>query len=298
MTRYKWVAARKAEGFPITMTVKVADVSRQAFHDWRAREAAGPTEAELAEVELVELMREIHDEMNGTYGEPRMTAELARRGQRTNHKRVRRLMARHGLVGVHKPAKVRTTIPAEDNPPMPDLIGRRFAPTAPDVAWVGDITYIGTGEGWLYLASVIDLGSRRLLGYSMAEHMRTDLVADALRMAAATRGGVTAGVIFHGDRGCQYMSGDYRQLIADLKMRQSVGRTGVCWDNAVAESAWSSLKRELVHRHRFATRAQARRAIFAWISTYNSRRLHSSLGFIPPIEWEHQYRQPQADQAA
>ena len=298
MTRYKWIAARKAEGFPITMASKVVEVSRQAFNDWRAKMAAGPTEADLVEVELVELMREIHDEFDGTYGEPRMTAELARRGRPTNHKRVRRLMAKHGLVGVHKPAKVRTTIPAADNPPMPDLIGRRFAPTAPDVAWVGDITYIRTGEGWLYLASVIDLGSRRLLGYSMASHMRTELVTDALTMAAATRGGATTGIVFHGDRGCQYMSGDYRQLVTDLGMRQSVGRTGVCWDNAVAESAWSSLKRELVHRYRFDTRAQARRAIFTWINTYNSRRLHSSLGYIPPTEWEQLYRQPQADQAA
>jgi transposase InsO family protein len=298
VTRYRWVAARKAEGFPITMAAKVAEVSRQAFWDWRARTAAGPTEAELAEVDLVELMREIHDEFDGTYGEPRMTAELARRGRATNHKRVRRLMAAHGLVGVHKPTKVRTTIPADDNPPIPDLIGRRFAPASPDVAWVGDITYIATGEGWLYLASVIDLGSRRLLGYSMADHMRTDLVADALRMAAATRGGRTAGVVFHGDRGSQYMSGDYRDLLGEFDMVQSVGRTGVCWDNAVAESAWSSLKRELVHRHRFATRAEARRAIFTWINTYNHRRLHSSLGYIPPIEWEQLYRQPQANQAA
>ena len=298
MTRYRWVAARKAEGFPITMAAKVAQVSRQAFHEWRARRAAGPTAAELAEADLVELMGEIYGEFDGTYGEPRMTAELARRGLIVNHKRVRRLMALHGLVGVHKPAKVRTTIPAEEQPPLPDLIGRRFAPAAPDVAWVGDITYIATGEGWLYLASVLDLGSRRLLGYSMAGHMRTELVADALTMAAATRGGRTSGVIFHGDRGSQYMSSEYRQLIADLDMVQSVGRTGVCWDNAVAESFWSSLKREVIHRYRFTTRAEARRAIFAWIHTYNHRRLHSSLGYLPPVEWENQYRQPQADLAA
>jgi transposase InsO family protein len=298
VTRYKWVAARKAEGFPITMAAKVAGVSRQAFHDWRQREAAGPTAAELAEVELVELMREIHVENDSTYGAPRMTEELANRGRRVNHKRVERLMRTHGIVGVHKPARVRTTIPAEDHPPLPDLIGRRFAPAAPDVAWVGDITYIATGEGWLYLASVLDLGSRRLLGYSMAEHMRTELVADALTMAAGTRGGNTAGIIFHGDRGSQYMSGDYRKLIAELEMVQSVGRTGVCWDNAVAEAFWSSLKREVVHRYRFATRAEARRAIFAWINRYNHRRLHSSLGYLPPVEWENHYRQPQADLAA
>jgi transposase InsO family protein len=280
------------------MACDVADVSRQAFHDWRARTAAGPTAAELAEVELVGLMREIHAESDATYGEPRMTEELARRGRVVNHKRVRRLMRHHGIVGVHKPAKVRTTIPAEEHPPLPDLIGRRFAPTAPDVAWCGDITYVPTGEGWLYVASVLDLGSRRLLGYSMAEHMRTELVADALEMAAAARGGRTAGIIFHGDRGSQYMSSDYRQQLADLDMVQSVGRTGVCWDNAVAESFWSSLKREVVHRYRFPDQATARRAIFAWTNRYNHHRLHSSLGYLPPIEWEQLYRQAQADQAA
>jgi putative transposase len=298
VTRYWWVTARKAEGFPITMACTAAGVSRQAFHDWRTRSLAGPTAVELAEAELVAVMREIHAESDATYGEPRMTTELARRGRVVNHKRVRRLMRHHGIVGVHKPAKVRTTIPAEENPSVPDLVGRRFAPAAPDVVWCGDITYVATGEGWLYVASVLDLGSRRLLGYSMAEHMRTELVADALEMAAATRGGQTAEVIFHGDRGSQYLSGDYRQLIADLDMVQSVGRTGVCWDNAVAESFWSSLKREVVHRYRFADRATARRAIFAWINRHNYHRLHSSLGYLPPVEWEQQYRQPRADQAA
>jgi transposase InsO family protein len=298
VTRYRWVAARKAEGFPITMACKAAEVSCQAFHDWRAARSSGPTAAEAAEAELVEQIRSIHDEFDGTYGEPRITEELARRGQATNHKRVERLMRAHGIVGVHKPAKVRTTIPAEDAAPLPDLIGRRFNPGRPDVAWVGDITYIPTGAGWLYLASVLDLGSRRLLGYSMADHMRTELVADALTMAAGARGGLTAGIIFHGDRGSQYLSVDYRQLVTDLGMVQSVGRTGVCWDNSVAEAFWSSLKRELVHRYRFPDRATARRAIFAWINRYNQLRLHSSLCYLPPIEWENQYLQPQADQAA
>jgi transposase InsO family protein len=203
VTRYWWVAARKAEGFPITMACQVAEVSRQAFHDWQQSIAAGPTPAEQAEAELVAEMRAIHGDFDGTYGSPRMTVELANRGRCVNHKRVERLMRAHGIVGVHKPARVRTTIPAEDAPPLPDLIGRRFGPGAPDVAWIGDITYIPTGEGWLYLASVLDLGSRRLLGYSMAGHMRTELVADALAMAAGARGGATAGIILHGDRGSQ-----------------------------------------------------------------------------------------------
>jgi putative transposase len=298
VTRYRWVAARKAEGFPITAACKVAEVSTTAFDDWRRREAAGPTDAERAEAALVAAIREIHDETDGTYGEPRMTPELRERGWAVNHKRVERLMRVHGIVGVHRPPRVRTTIPAEHAPPLPDLIGRLFDPGAPDVAWVGDITYIPTGEGWLYLASVLDLGSRRWLGYSMADHMRTELVADALRMAAGARGGVTEGIIFHGDRGSQYLSGEYRDLIAELGMVQSVGRTGVCWDNSVAEAAWSSLKRELVHRYQFADRASARRAIFAWINRYNTSRRHSSLGYIPPIHWENRYRPTQADQAA
>jgi putative transposase len=298
VTRYRWVAARKAEGFPITAACRVAEVSSSAFDDWRRREAAGPTAAELEEARLVAAIREIHTEFDSTYGEPRMTPELRDRGWVVNHKRVERLMRTHGIVGVHKPPKVRTTIPAEDAPPLPDLIGRRFAPGVPDVAWVGDITYIPTGQGWLYLASVLDLGSRRWLGYSMADHMRTELVADALRMAVGARGGATEGIIFHGDRGSQYLSREYRELIDELGMVQSVGRTGVCWDNSVAEAAWSSLKRELVARYVFPDRATARRAIFAWINRYNTSRRHSSLGYIPPSEWEHQYRQPEADLAA
>jgi putative transposase len=298
VTRYRWVTARRAEGFPTIAACETAQVSASAFYDWSAREAAGPTDAQRGEADLVAEIRRIHADVDGTYGEPRMTPELRALGHVVNHKRVARLMRMHGIVGVHKPAKVRTTIPSEDAPLLPDLVGRNFHPGQPDVAWVGDITYIATGEGWLYLASVLDLGSRRWLGYSMSDHMRTGLVANALTMAAATRGGNTAGIIFHGDRGSQYMSHDYRQQVIDLGMRQSVGRTGVCWDNAVAESAWSSLKRELVHRYRFSTRDEARRAIFSWINRYNTRRRHSSLGYIPPVEWETTYHQTQANPAA
>ena len=145
------------------MACTVADVSRQAFHDWRARISAGPTARDLAEVELVEVMRAIHAESDLTYGEPRMTEELARRGRRGEATSgSRRLMRLHGIVGVFKPAKVRTTIPAEEHPPLPDLVGRRFTPAAPDVMWCGDITYVPTGEGWLSFASVLDLGSASL----------------------------------------------------------------------------------------------------------------------------------------
>jgi putative transposase len=258
VTHYLWVLDRKAEGFPIKLACKVAQVSRQAFCDWRKKRAAGPTNAETVDAVLVAAMRDIEAEFDSTYRQPRMTPELRGCGFCVNHKRVERLMRTNGIAGVHKAPKIRTAIPAEDNPPMPDLVGRRFTPGRPDVAWVGDITYIPTGEGWLSLTSVLDLGSRRWLGYSMAGHMRTELVSDALNMAVSTRCGHVKGTIFHGDRGSQYMSGDYRKLVVGHKMRQSVGRTGMCWDNAVAESAWSSLKRELAHRYRFATRTEAR----------------------------------------
>ena len=298
MNRYKWIAAQKADGYLVTVAAKIAGVSRQAFYDWHAHRDDKPTDAELAEAQLVKVMHDIDVEFDGTYGEPRMTEELANRGYRVNPKRVARLMKLHGIVGVHKPAKKRTTLPAEYNPPLPDLIGRRFKPRRPDVAWVGDITYIRTPAGWLYLATVIDLGSRRLIGYAMANHMRTELVLDALSMAVAARGGNAGRVIFHSDRGAQYMSGEFADRIAQLKMRQSIGRTGVCWDNAVAEAFFGSLKRELVDRYHFADRATARRAVFVWINRYNHRRLHSSLNYQTPAGWEASYRQPQANKAA
>jgi putative transposase len=253
----------------------------------------GPTERQLAEAELVALMWALFDEADGNYGVPRMYKALRRAGLVVNRKRVRRLMRRHRLAGRFRRRTCRTTFPGADGYHLPDLVGRGFAPGAPDVAWCQDITYIPTREGWLYVASVLDLGSRRLLGYSMAEHMRTELVLDALAMAIAARGGHehVAGVIAHADRGSQYTSNDYIDFCQDRHMRPSVGRTGVCWDNAVVESFWESLKRECLQGRVFTTRAQARRAIFRWINWYNTTRLHSTLNDVPPLEWERQYRQ-------
>ena len=291
MTRYRCVDDQKAAGFPVTAACEAAGVSTSGFYDWHAREAAGPTERQLAEAELVELMREIFDASDGNYGVPRMFKELRRGGIVVNEKRVRRLMRLHGMAGRCRRRRCQTTFPGPDGYVIPDLVGRRFEPGAPDAAWVQDITYIATGEGWLYLASVLDLGSRRLLGYSMADHMRTELVLDALGMAVAARGGAVAGTIAHADRGSQYTSNDYLEFCQPHQLRPSVGRTGVCWDNAVAESFWESLKRECVQGRIFATRAEARRAIFRWINWYNTSRLHTSLNSVPPIEWEQQYRQ-------
>jgi putative transposase len=291
VTRYRCVDDQKAAGFPVTAACEAAGVSTSGFYDWQAREAAGPTERQVAEAELVELMRDIFDASDGNYGVPRMHDELRRAGLKVNEKRVRRLMRLHGMAGRCRRRRCQTTFPGPDGYVIPDLVGRCFEPGAPDTAWCQDITYIPTGEGWLYLASVLDLGSRRLLGYSMADHMRTELVLDALGMAVTARGGHVAGVIGHADRGSQYTSNDYLEFCQLHQIRPSVGRTGVCWDNAVAESFWESLKRECLQGRVFATRAEARRAIFRWINWYNTTRLHTSLNSVPPIEWEQQYRQ-------
>ena len=291
MSRYACVADQKAAGFPVTAACEVAEVSTSGFYDWLKREAAGPTAREIAEADLVELIREIFDAADGNYGVPRMHRELRSGGVIVNVKRVRRLMRLHGMAGRCIRRRVRTTFPGPDGFTIPDLVGRRFTPGAPDVAWGQDITYIPTGEGWLYLASVLDLGSRRLLGYSMADHMRTELVTDALEMAIAARGRKVAGVIAHADRGSQYTSNDYLDFCQRHQLRPSVGRVATCFDNAVAESFWASLKRECLQGRVFATRAEARRKIFTWINWYNTRRLHSSLDHVPPTTWEQQYLQ-------
>lgn len=290
MTRYRFVDSQKADGFPVAAACQAAGVSPSAYYEWCRRRYAGP--AEPADAELVELIRQIHAESSGTYGSPRVTAELRRRGRIVNHKRVERLMREHDIVGQPPKRRCRTTIPDQQPTPIPDRLDGDFQPQAPDMAWAGDITYIPTREGWLYLATVLDLGSRRCIGYAMADHLRTELVADALTAAVATRGWAQAvhQVIFHTDRGCQYTSAAFAQLCESLGLLQSMGRTGVCWDNAAAESWFATLKKELVHRRVFSTRAEARREIFRWIETwYNRRRLHSALGYLTPIEWEHQH---------
>ena len=289
MSRYRHVSAMKAEGFPVQAACEAAEISTSAYYEWLHR-STGPTQWELDEAYLTDQIRDIHAGTDATYGSPRVTEELRRQGYCANHKRIERLMREHDIVGVTERRRVRTTIQAEDAPPLPDLVERRFAPGEPDVAWAGDITYIPTGEGWLYLASTLDLGSRRLLGWAMDDTMATALVAAALTMAVGLRGGNVDGVIFHSDRGSQYLSDRYRALCDGHGIRQSAGRVATCFDNSVAESFWSSLKRELVHRYRFATRAEAKAAITAWIHRYNNVRLHSTLGYVPPMEWELNYR--------
>jgi len=285
VSRYRHVDAMKAEGFPVAAACEAAEVSTSVYYGWKARELAGPSDAELDEAYLLNEIFDIHAGSDATYGSPRMTRQLRRQGYCVNHKRVERLMAENDIVGVTPRRFVRTTLPAALAPKLPDLVGGDFSPGQPNRRYYGDITYVPTAEGWLYVASVLDLGSRRLAGWAMAEHMRTELVSSALEQALALRGSV-AGALFHSDLGSQYLSGDYRALCRRLGLAQSAGRVGTCFDNSAAEAFWGSLKRELVHRYRFETRADAKRAITAWITRYNSTRLHSTIGYVPPIEWE------------
>jgi transposase InsO family protein len=276
----------KAEGFPIQAACAAAEVSASSYYDWLTR-SSGPTEAEWDEAIVINEMVDVHENLDDTYGSPRMTDELRRRGFGDNHKRIERLMAEHGIYARDgRRKKVRTTIPDVTAPPLPDLVKRDFSVGEPGQRTCGDITYIPTDEGWLYLADVLDIGSRRVVGFALDDHMRSELVERALEMAVAARGGEVAGTVFHHDRGAQYMGRDFRKLCRRHKVAQSVGRIGSSQDNAVAESFWASLKRELVSRYRFATRAEARRAIIVWINHYNAVRLHSTLGNVPPIEWE------------
>jgi transposase InsO family protein len=186
--------------------------------------------------------------------------------------------------------KLRTTIPDVTAPPLPDLVRQDFSVGEPGRRTCGDITYVPTTEGWLYLASVLDVGSREVIGFAMGEHMAWELCRDAIDMAVSTRCEKVAGMLFHHDRGSQYLSQDFRAHCRQLGIVQSVGRVGSCHDNSPAESFWATLKRELVSRFRFETRNQARHAITAWITHYNATRLHSSLGNLSPIEWEMSYR--------
>lgn len=291
MMRYRCVAARKAEGFNVTDACAAAEVSRSAFYAWQAADQ-GPTARDWDEALLINQIRELHAASNGTYGEPRMTAELADNGWVLNRKRTARLMRQERLQG-HRPRRRRSLTKAdEDAPAIPDLVGRHFQPELLDTVWCGDMTYIRTGEGWLYLATVIDLASRRLIGWSMGTRHDATLVVDALKMAVASRGRRKMdGTIFHHDRGSEYTSDAFRTACADLGVTQSAGRTGSCLDNAVAESFFATLKVELIHRIHLPTRAVARQAIFVWVHRYNHRRRHSTIGMIPPVTYEQQQRQ-------
>lgn len=290
MSRYRCVDAQKAAGFAVAAACKAAGVTRSAYYAWTAGAVHAAAERHREQARLVTEIRRIHARSHGTYGAPRVHAELRRRGWAANHKRVERLMRAHGIVG-YRPRRRRSLTKQDTTAaPAPDLLGRLFDPDRPDVAWCGDVTYIPTDDGWLYLASVIDLASRHLLGYSMGTHHDAQLVCDALQAAVTTRGRPPMpDTIFHTDRGAEYTSAACIAACQRLGLRRSMSRTGSCLDNAVAEAWFASLKVELVDRAHYHTRAEARVAVFGWIAWYNRYRLHSTRGYLPPIEWEHQH---------
>jgi putative transposase len=251
---------------------------------WRARPESRRSAANRA---LVDDIKRVHREACGRYGSPRIHAELRAQGRGASRGRVERLMRRHGVrANMARPRRVRTTDSRHDFPIAANLLERNFTAAAPNRIWLADITYVETDQGWLYLATVMDLYSRKIVGWAMADHLRADLPLAALAMAiAAQRPG--AGLIHHSDRGVQYASAEYRKMMQSAGLRASMSRKGDCYDNAPMESFFHTLKTELVHHRHYATREKATRDIFAYIEGfYNRTRRHSAIGYVTPIEME------------
>jgi putative transposase len=274
------IDAEKAN-YPITFMCGLLGMARSSFYAWRNQVETATAARRRA---LAALVERIFIESRQTYGCRRVAAALNREGHPASVGLVADLMRELGLRACQPRAYKRTTVPGEPSMGSPDRIERDFTAAGPGQRLVGDITYLKTGEGWLYLATVIDLATRMVVGWQLAEHLRTSLVTDALAMAVAG-GHAPPGSIFHSDRGCQYTSVEFRRFCADNSLSTSVGRTGVCWDNAAAESFFATLKNEMYHRQRFGTRAKARFAVAEYIEIfYNRRRLHSHLGYRTPAE--------------
>jgi transposase InsO family protein len=274
------IDAEKAT-YPIVWMCRMLGVPRSTFYAWRNR---AETATAARRRELAGHVRRVFDASRGTYGCRRVAAALNRDGVACSVGLVADLMRELGLQACQPRAYKRTTVPGEQPVSSPDLIAREFSAAQPGTRLVGDITYLKTGEGWLYLATVIDLATRMVVGWQTAEHMRTSLIVDALAMAKR-HGHIRAGAVFHSDRGCQYTSAEFARFCTANKIRTSVGRTGVCWDNAAAESFFATLKNEMYHRQRFDTRARARFAVAEYIEIfYNRQRLHSTLGYRTPAE--------------
>ena len=283
MRVYPFIEAEKAGRRNVSRACALLKVSRAAFYAW----LSGRSQREQDDAELAGQIQAVHQESRGRYGAPRIHAELARRGRRHGRKRIARLMRAAGIAGKTPKRWRKTTIADPAAAARADQVRRDFTADAGklNARWCGDITYIGTWEGWLYLATVIDIASRRVVGYAIADHLRTELVAGALSNAVAARD-PGPGVIFHSDRGCQYTSAAFASLANDHDVMLSHGRTGQCWDNALAESFFASIKGELLHLQAWPTKAAARRAIVEYIGWYNGTRLHSSLGYRSPAEHE------------
>jgi putative transposase len=267
----------------VSLLCSVLGVSRAGYYAWKDRPASA---RERRDAELVELIGRLHAESKGTYGWPRIHAELRHRGVYVSRKRVARLMRWAGLSGMLRRRKGRTTIRVPGIATAPDLVCRDFAPTARNRLWVADLTEVSTWEGKLYLAVVLDCYSRRCVGWAMAEHMRAELVIEALEMAIWQRR-PEAGLVHHSDRGGQYVSLIFGQRCRQAGIDLSMGAKGSALDNAVAEAFFATLKKELTHRRAWPMRRELQSAVFAWIEGwYNRRRLHSTLGYLSPTDYE------------
>jgi len=261
----------------------VLGVSRSGYYAWRERQQKGENRSYQV---LIEHIRRIHRKSRCTYGSPRIYAELRAEGKVINHKRVARLMRQENIRGQRKSHKPTTTDSKHHLPVAPNLLNREFGAEAPNEKWVADISYIPTREGWLYLAVVLDLYSRKVVGWSMSHQVTADLVEDALRMALYERQ-PDPGLLHHSDRGSQYASDQIRQILAAHGVQVSMSRTANCYDNAVMESFFSTLKCEWVYFQDYQTRTEASRDIFEFIAAfYNSVRRHSTLGYVSPKEFE------------
>lgn len=283
--KFRFIEAEKAN-FPVEFMCRQLGVSRSGYYASRKRE---PSKRSRDEEKLAQEIRLAHEGSRGTYGSPRVHAQLAADGRRTSRKRVARLMRENGLVSRSKRRFRRTTNSNHAFPVAPNVLGRNFAAKAPNEAWVTDITYVWTREGWLYVAAILDLYSRLVVGWAMSERIDRQLCLDALNMAAQSRR-PAPGLVHHSDRGSQYASTEYRQALEANEMVCSMSRKADCWDNAVAESFWSTLKAELIDGTDFPTRAAAKQAIFEFIAVfYNRRRLHSHTNYRTPAEHDALY---------
>jgi putative transposase len=293
VSRYEYIDSQKndpCEADPVYKMCAWLAVSTSGFYHWLSR----PTSATAARRQaLTARVRHFFQASDGTYGYRRIHADLVNEGTECSPELVRQIMRAEGLVACQpRPFRVTTEADALAAAEMPDLVGRDFTADRPGVKFVGDITYIHTWQGFVYLATVIDCYSKKVVGWSIADHMRAELVETALKNAAATTV-IEPLAIFHSDRGSVYTSADYRKLIKDVGMRSSMGRTGVCWDNAMAESFFSALKNERVYRTVYATKARARADVIAYIEGfYNSRRRHSALSYQTPNDVHYGYIQP------
>jgi transposase InsO family protein len=272
------------ETYPVRVLCAVLEVSPAGYYAWRSRP---PSTRSVANRELVATIRRVHQDSGGRYGSPRVHAVLRSRGRNISRGRIERLMRRHGIRAIMAPPRrARTTDSRHALPIAPNLLARDFTAAAPNRIWLADITYVPTGEGWLYLAAVMDLFSRKIVGWAMRDHLRTELASSALTMAVQ-RQRPAVGLIHHSDRGVQYASLDYRGALAAAGITASMSRKADCFDNAPMESFFHTLKTELVHHRQYATWAEAQRDIFAFIEGfYNRTRLHSAIGYISPIEME------------